>query len=320
MIREITIWIVAVPVLLTAAILLAGWRPWRRHATTDDTPEKGAWVAALAVALSYSAANWGITGGPTGSDPLNARLLYVAAGGLILGVLEGWSPLPTVARWALRVLAAFLAAWLILGPLAAPQKWSAGQTAFWIAVVAGATLVAWSSLDDLAQRESGSSLALALAILGTGGSLVIVFSDLASTGQLVGALVAALGVSVLILWKWPARGRLVSAIPTIALVLVGHFTIGLFYAEMPGLSFALLVVTAPVLLLTRLRAVTRLTALVALLLRLLAVGAPVGLAVTTAALKYFEPTPSAADSNTAGKSGDDKSPSATGDDDDYGYD
>jgi hypothetical protein len=174
-----------------------------------------------------------------------------------------------------------------VGPLIEPQQWPVGQTALVVALLTSAGVAGWAAWDTLAAQEPGPGLTLGTIVIAAGGSGVVVLSGLISTGQVTGALVAALGGVFLVSWRFPVAGRLRGAAPVVALLLVGHWATGLFYAEMPPLSFALLVLAPAALLVSRLSWLARATAVLALAVRIAAVGAPVGGAVATAAVHYF---------------------------------
>ncbi len=317
MVATVVIWGALVPATLAFVLLAVAWR---RRASASGAG--GPWAAALAVGLAYVVGSWGM-GSATAGDP-NLRLLVIALAGAGIGLVESLLRVPRWASWSLRIAASSAAAWLVVGPLVAPQQWGLAQVGLRVGVIAGATVMVWTAIDLQAAAEEGPSLALALALLAAGGSAVVLMSGLASTAQVAGALVAALGVGFLLSWRYPARARLRSAAPVVALLLVGHGAVGLLYAEMPPLSFGLLALTPLGLLLGRLGRLRRARAVAALALRLLVVSAPVGAAVATAAIPYFGlggPTPSTVPADqAAGDEGSEPSVSGgSGDDEDYGY-
>lgn len=282
MLGPVLIWSALVPAAVALVVMFIGLRPFGRQVPQ----QRGAWAGALALGLGYAAGNWGLTGGPGGGGP-EQRLLFIALGAAALGLVESLARPPAAVRWLTRVGASAAAGWLLLAPLWEPQQWSHGQLALRLGLVTATSVLVWSILDWLASEERGPSMALALAAAGTIGASVIVLSGLASTGQLSGAMVAPLGVLLLVTWRFPAAARLRSAVPPATLLLVSHPVVGLFYAEMPLASFALLAAAPLAVAVVRIPWVQRRSRLVTLVLRLAAVSLPAGGAVAISATHYL---------------------------------
>lgn len=304
MLKQTILWAALAPAALTAGVMLLA-------NALRGSGRRLSWTPALAVGLAYAAGNLGLAGAPLGQGP-ETRLLYIALGATVVGLAEALLPLPTALRWVVRVGASTLAAWLLLAPLVSPMESSAAQTGLRLVLLSSATVAAWSVLDRLASMERGPSLALALTLLGGAGAGVMVLSGLASTGQLAGTLVASLAVLVLMTWRDNEVGRLRSAVPVVALLLVSHWSVALLYAEMPTVSYALLVVAPLTLLLAALPRLRARRQLVQLVARLLLVALPVAGAVASSAAHYLG---SAAPPTT----GDSAHKAAGAADDDYDY-
>lgn len=311
MVITVLLWGAFAPALLAAALHLATSRPWsaaRAAATTppaaaDDPPRDqapkldpttGRWGAALALAGGYIAGHWGLAGGPLSpNNDVSQLLMYLAAGGGLIGAVEArWRP-PVALRWAIRLAACAASAGLLLRPLLA-QGGSAPQLALAIGTVAAGMVAVWSLIEGATEREPGPALGLALLFWIVAGAGVLVLSGTATVAQLAGALAAALGGLWVVTWRWSARGRLASIAPVLGLVAVGQWGIGLLYAELPKASFVLLVLAPLGLVLVQLPALARRGPFTRLALRLVFVAMLVGPAVAIAARHYFAPASSAA--------------------------
>ena len=125
----------------------------------------------------------------------------------------------------------------------------------WVVGLGALTLVFFLVLDTLTGRLSGVSSPPILLIVTLGSSVVLVLSGSALLGQLAGILASALGASLITAW-WqpkliPRLDRDVRFAPlagegvtVVAVLLVGLWLNGYFYAEVPATS-ALLLGTAP---------------------------------------------------------------------------
>lgn len=316
MVITVLLWGATAPALLAAGLLLFALRPWASAAPHDAAgtaaPHRGRWGAAVALATGYVAGHWGLAGGPLSTNnDISQMLLYLAAAGGVIGALDAlWRP-PLLLRWALRLALCGASSWLLLRPLLA-QGGPLLQHALALSTVAGGMLAAWSVVDGAAESEPGPGLGLALLLWVVAGAAVLVMAGTAAVGQLAGALAAGLGGLWVITWRWPAAGRLASAAPVLALVAVGQWAVGLFYAELPKASFVLLVLAPLGLVLVQLPLLARRAPLVRLVLRLGLVALLAGPAVAIAARHYFAPA-AAASGGTSGAAG------SPADDANYGY-
>ncbi|MCB9554557.1 MAG: hypothetical protein H6707_00540 [Deltaproteobacteria bacterium] len=304
MVVDLVVFTILLPMAVTAVILFA---VLRRLATQ---PSSGRLISGLALGLGYLAGNLSLS--IKSADAINLRVCYVAVAALLLGALElYWRKR---VRYLLRLVVCFAAAGWIAAPLIGPQGWTVLTTALWISAIAGASFVFWTALAAQAEVEPGPSLAFALLALGTVSAATVVMSALNASGQLLGALVASLSLVFLLVWRYPAVGRLSSAAPVVALVTVSHWSQGLLYGELPKSAFALLTVAPLVLLLARWAPLRRAKPRVAFVVRMVLLMLPLLGAAGLTALKYFDVRLGAPPASKATPA------DAPQQDDSYGYD
>lgn len=303
------VWAALVPAAVAALLLHAAWRPGTR-------PDAGrqATGPALAFGLAYAAASLGTSGGLPGASSPEGRLLIVAVLAAAIAIAEARFAAVPGARLALQLLGSAAAALLVVQPLITPQRWGVGETALRLVAVTGANVLAWTAIRALAHKERGASLAAGLSLLAASAAAVITLAGLASAGQLAGAMAAALGAAVILLCLRPGAARLQGAAPVLALLIVGHLSVGMLYGEMPAESYLLLAVAPLALFAVNLPALRRRAAPAALVgVRLLAVAALASAAVAISAQSYFGgPAATKGDHAPAGER-------ATAFDQDYGY-
>lgn len=288
MVTPVLLWAILAPSLLAGVVLLLGIAPWKK----SDRPSGGS--AGLAVALGYSVGQWGQVGWqPLGGD-ITQWLIYLALAGALVGVLEARVSLPVLLRLLVRFALSGAAAWLLLRPLLAQSLNSS-----WVIALAAAFVLVWTVLDVLAAAERGPLWALLAAVLAAGVSATVLFANNASTAMLTGALISTLGAAFVVTAKFPAPGRLRSAAPVVALLLVGQLAVGRFYGEgMPPSSFLLLLAAPLLLLIVQALLLRRAVGWLRALARLGALATPVVLAAGLAAATYFAPPATAKPSPT----------------------
>lgn len=333
MVTPVLLWAILAPALLAGVVLLLGIAPWNKRPASEvgDGPAAksserpaGGWAAGLAIALGYSVGQWGQIGWqPLGGD-ITQWLIYFALAGAAVGVLEARFSLPALLRLLVRFALSGAAAWLLLRPLLAQSLNSS-----WVIALAAAFVLVWTVLDVLAAAERGPLWALLAAVLAAGVSATVLFANNASTAMLTGALISTLGAAFVVTAKFPAAGRLRSATPVVALVLVGQLAIGRFYGEgMPPSSFLLLLAAPLLLLLVQMLLLRRAGGWLRLLVRVGALTALVALAAGLAAATYFAPPAAKSGPTSNGAAGATSAPagktpagkSAQQWDGDYGYD
>ncbi len=266
---------VLVPAALSAAILLAAWRPWKRRGRLPD----GRWSGGIALAAAYAAGHAVIAGVPP-FPPVDVTNwpFYFGIGAAALGVAGAWRR-GGVARQGVRGAAALLVAWLLLRPLAA-GGWPAAETLLWISGIAGVLLGVWASTAALAERSSGSGVGLALFIVAAGTGAVLYFSGTASLAQDAGALASGLFVCFLIGLGCPRFSLARGGAAVAAVLLVSLWTCGYFYTEdMPAASAAGLAAAVIVAWIGRWPALRRRSKRGAVVVQQLAVVAAVAVAV-----------------------------------------
>jgi hypothetical protein len=231
---------VLLPVLVAAAVLLAGLRPWRRPGAEG----RGGWWGAWALAAAFFAASWALRGRPhlparEATEWIPWLAVPAAAAALPLARrLPGWG------TWLARGALSLALSVLLLLPLLR-HTWSAGAGTAWIAGLAAAVLLLWWALEGLAARLRDPSVPLVLLGVASGSGAVLMLSGSALLGQLAGALAAALGPLWLVSWWRKDAGLGRAAVPVVVVVLAGLWMAGRFYADLPAASAALLALAGP---------------------------------------------------------------------------
>jgi len=160
-------------------------------------PRRGAMLASASIGIGFLVAYVVISGVPRFPPVASSqKLAYVAAGGLLLGVVLAFVRLPRPAHWA-AVIAGVAASvsWLAAPRLGSPDA------AFLVtmATVVGGCAVATLRLAAARERDVDAPVMLLVACLAL--APVAFFGAAASVAQLAGALAAATGGYLL--WNWP---------------------------------------------------------------------------------------------------------------------
>lgn len=316
----IALWGLLVP---GAIGLFGGLIALRPGSVASTTPPRAAAALCLILAFAYASGHLGLPGAPAfGSGDVGRMILFFGAASGFVGAAVALYPIPLVIGWLLQAAVAAAYAWLLLGPKVEGGLTSSAAVSH-VVVIGAAFVLVWEVVGRIARSEKGPGLALAILIWGAGGSVALVFSGSALLGQLAGILVAALGGVLLVLWRWPAPGRLAAIGPLIATIWVGQWSYALLYASMSWTVFVTLVVAGLTLLTPRVAPLERSSRLARLILPLAAVALAVSVSVGLAAQTYFADAPSAAtpssssESRPAGPTS--GGGSASPDDADYGY-
>jgi hypothetical protein len=315
---KVLIWGLVLPLVAAGLILGVSWRVWKREGSAPR------WSAALAMLAGLATSHLALVGYQAPRFDVTHWILLFAAAGAVWGLIASLLPTPEWLRWVVRVAAAGLASYLLLGPLLAQQL-----PVSRVIALAGAFFVVWSGLDRLAQRGAGPLFVLVSGLLFAGGSAAVIFSGNATSALAVSGAGGVLAIAFLIALRRPEPGALRSLVPALSLALVAQWALGLFYTDaMSVWTFALLAL-APALVVAASLTLTNARASIAVAVQLLILLAPVGGAVALTAARYFAPAKAAVRSRAAGhepSSASSSSPSTNGtkespagSDDDYGY-
>ena len=239
------------PALISGVVFFVAWRGWQPSAASPN----GTWGGPTAIGFGYVVGHVGTIGFPPfPAIEATQWLLYFGFAGILLGLLESRSRGHTLVRWGGRLLFSGFIPWLLLHATL-KYRWGTIEGMMWVVGLGALTLVFFLVLDTLTGRLSGVSSPLILLIVTLGSSVVLVLSGSALLGQLAGILASALGASLITAW-WqpkliPRLDRDVRFAPlagegvtVVAVLLVGLWLNGYFYAEVPATS-ALLLGTAP---------------------------------------------------------------------------
>lgn len=320
MLGTVALWGVVVPTAVAAVLMLVFLRPW--SGKPPRVPERSPWAAAVALSVAYVIGHVGLPGAPAlGSADIGRIIplfaLLGAVAGMVMAVVR---PTPMVA-WTIRIGLAATYGWLLVGPRLSSGLGLPAALLFVVGMVVACGL-SWWSVARSAVSEPGPALTLALLLWGTVGSATLVMSGTALTGQLSGILLAALGGVFVIVWRWPAAGRLQSAAGVLSLTLVGQWAYALLYASMRWYVFAALVMAAPLLLIGRLPQLRDRTPAVRLVVRTTVLLLVLCIPAALAARVYFGAPGSGTgyiggeEDSAAGRGG---AKAAEDEDDDYGY-
>lgn len=235
---------VLLPMATSGLVLLMAMRPWRREAPPAPRP----WAAALAIGAAYAVGHVTILGLPPRPPiadgwwlyPVEAWLFWLVLAATVVGVVLALAPpRPWVSSLAFAPLAGASAA-LLLSPIVRSQ-WTPAQSAGALAGLTTAWVLLHASLEKMAERAGAVVAALCLAIVAGATGVTLLISATASGAQLAGALAAALGAVVLVGWWRPDLSFARGAAPVVAVALGGLLIYGVFYAQMPKSSAALMV-------------------------------------------------------------------------------
>ena len=197
-------------------------------------------VAAPAVGLGFAVGSIRLFGLPEW-PPAEAHLWLpaVALTSTLWGTLDASRRPPGWARWGARVLIAAATLAVTLRPMSL-NSWGTGEAVAWLAGLGLATLAFWWDLDALADRLPGPAVPAVLAVVAGAGSAALLVSgsvDLAGLGMALAAPVVVLALAGLIAPRFSSGRGCAGAFAPVA---AGLWLNGLFYAELPKVSAALL--------------------------------------------------------------------------------
>jgi hypothetical protein len=234
---------VLVPALISAALLLIAWRPWRRGGTGPN----GSWTTLVLGALAMSV-------GPIAADLLirgrqglwPVATTFFVPHATIVAATAGMAMHATRGRTFVRALVVFAAALLVACLLTqhrVQNQWTTGQSLGWLAGLSIVPGVLALATEAHAMRTGGARLPLLAWLAFSAGSVVLLFSHAAALGQIAGSFAAAVGPFVLLAWWRRDRCVMQGASVIVALMLPGLLTVH-FYAQIP-IASAVLVAAIP---------------------------------------------------------------------------
>jgi hypothetical protein len=221
----------AVPLVITLAVLLAAWRPWRRR---DRPVARGYWGGAAGIGVGFLAAFALLDGRVPPWPPAEARhgLFYFVAALTVLGVVEAllhaWRP---KAAWlraeaALIVFATgvFFLFQSMLRPDGAWTTLEAGRRLLGMTVLLHA---AWASAEALVLRLPRLAGPLVLSAFTGAVALVVMLSGSVVYGRLAGAIaIATLACAPIAMKSYGfslARGGITVVVPSaVSILLLGY--------------------------------------------------------------------------------------------------
>jgi len=264
-----------VPAILAGICLVVSWRAWRRKSLAKN----GHWGGAAAVVLGYFAGHVLLASWPP-IPPAKAVdwLPYLAliAGGA--GLAQRYWGHRWYAAWPVRLLIACLFAGVLLRSYL-QYNWGRVEGLLWIGGLGIAIAVLWNTLERLSAKRTGASLPLSLCLFCAASSAAFFLSGSALLGQLSGVLAAVFGAAVVLAWWAPglslASGTLAVFVPVYSGLLIQAY----FYSELPFWSAILLYLAPFALCFGETRRVYYMTPWKAALVRLLMIGAPLGIAL-----------------------------------------
>lgn len=232
-----------VPLLVAAAVYLAGWRPW-----ASTQPPDNALVGVWAVLAAYLAGYVGLEGWP----PLPPQVaggwtVYAAIGAAALAHVDLALRKPVIG-WVLRVALVVGILWGMFQTMFDPARsdaWSPTGGALRIAGYGVAILVVWAALESLAERRRDGSVPLALGLAAGVGGVAVILGGSLFRGVIGASLAFAVGLPFLVaLWRGsaPVRGAVAVFVPVLGLI----WSLAYVYDEIAG-GTMLLVAVAPLL-------------------------------------------------------------------------
>ncbi len=232
---------VALPMVLTAGTLVAGWRALRhRHGARDSR----SWAGPLAIGTGFTGGYWALFARPE-LPPLDAIewLLLLTPGLVLLGLLDSLGR----ARLQVRVIstAASVPAsmLLLLWPLLKANDHDSRHVVLFAMV--SALLIAWiAAMNALANRVSAMQLSAILFCAAAPAALVLLLSGSQRLGQIGGVLAATQLAGWIVNYAFgpAAVGR--GVILVFGILFGGLLLSGYSYAEL-RLADALILLASP---------------------------------------------------------------------------
>jgi len=222
-------------VLPGAVVFLGLVLAWRALGKRGAGPR---WTAPALFAVAFAVADWVAHGAPDlWPRDVTYRFMHAAAALLLAGVVESQISRPAIARHIVRAAALAVVSWMFLEGW---PRWGAAELAAWTAGAAGASVLLVAVVDRICEARPGWTGPALLVIPAAGAMPTLFFGKYATGAQLAAGLVAiAAGASIAGVvapsQKISRGGALVFGGLFFSIVLTG-----LFYAELPWASAALL--------------------------------------------------------------------------------
>ena len=202
------------------------------------------WLIAAGLGAGYIVGYLGLEGSPAFPPRLGTHwLCYLAIAGLIVASFWHWGAWGPIAQVAISIFTPRL----LLASMF-KHTWGPIEGIIWWVCLAVAIFIVWHFIEQsFTELPAGASGPFVYFGLCGGTALVLALSGSLRLAQHCGILVALFGASwLLTLLLQRDRKRFVfprSASPVITLLLVGLWMNGYFFAEVPGVSAILLVVS-----------------------------------------------------------------------------
>jgi len=225
-VQETLIFGTTLPAVVAGVFMLTAWRPW------SERDSEGFWGAGFGISAGYLAAHWGLGGVPDTMPYVVATVAGVAAVEAFLPVddFRPWNDRISLVIWGLRLAVVPFVAYLVAGYMFGSQ-WSGLQLVYWPGLLAVAATAMIGSLEALGRRRTGMTIPIAMILIGTGGALVMALTGTARVGELLGALTATAGATMVVC-AWDGRIRVdrggITAFVLIFTALTFYGTAGMF--------------------------------------------------------------------------------------------
>jgi hypothetical protein len=179
---------VAVPMAITAATLILGWRATRRRL---GARESRSWAGPLAVGAGFAGGYWSLFGwGEFPPLDVTEWLFFLTLPLVVLGTLDALTRFPMHGRLVAGLAAALLAVSLLCWPIVATDDGFRNDTAVVVALGALLSVGCITSIEALAVRISGARLSAILLAAAVTASMTLVLSGSQRLGQTAGVLAA----------------------------------------------------------------------------------------------------------------------------------
>lgn len=231
------LWGVVLPALVTAVVLLAACRPWRRPRSGP-----GAWVGAMGLGAGYVTGHLALFGWP-GLTPKESWqwMPHIAAAVATAGILIASARVPRRMGWGIAVLVAIGAGWLLV------PRWQEARLV-WTVVLASVAMAMWMVMHAMAERTTVVSASVIVLVAALVAALVLERAATARFVQLAGALAASAGGCLVVaplvssLKLGPGLAGM-GAVLLVGLMFTGHFN---HFSDIPAICF-FLVMAAPLM-------------------------------------------------------------------------
>lgn len=251
-----------------------------------------AWVGGLALALAYVVGFVGLLGRPAWPvTQAHHWLVWLLPAALLLALLQTAWRIPTVAHWLGRAVLLGAMYYLMFRTQVKYETWTSNQFYLYVTLMTGVSLALWAFWDSARTQLSEAQLGWHAMVFSLLSSVALVLSNTAKLAQLMGVMVAGLGVWWVFSWFARWRGvRLTwtqGVFPVFVMIHAGLGFNGYFYANMTTLTGAMLL-TAPLLLAVVPRFVSLRKTWQAVALHTLLVVVPIGIALGVLLVKEMQ--------------------------------